>query len=77
MDFRFGVEAVVEDDLDLAEEVRRRPAMRTETKIAQGWPELWADFRELIGIFSQTVGPSLAIWANPVQFPFRGATICP
>jgi hypothetical protein len=41
------------------------------TKIAQGWPKLWASFRALIGmIFSQTVGPSLAIWVNPVQFSF-------
>ena len=38
------------------------------TKIVQGWPKLWANFRALIGIFSQTFGPSLAIWANPVQF---------
>jgi hypothetical protein len=29
---------------------------------------LWANFRALIGIFSQSVGPSLAIWANPLQF---------
>jgi hypothetical protein len=41
-----------------------------ETKIAQRWPKLWANFRALIGIFSQRVGPSLAIWANPVQFSF-------
>ena len=38
------------------------------TKIVQGWPKLWANFRNLIGIFSQSAGPSLAIWANPVQF---------
>jgi hypothetical protein len=38
------------------------------TKIVQGWPKLWANFRALIGFFSQTVGPSLAIWVNPVQF---------
>ena len=38
------------------------------TKVLQGWPKLWADFRALLGIFSQSVGPSLAIWANPVQF---------
>jgi hypothetical protein len=43
------------------------------TKIAQGWPKLWANFRALIGIFSQRIGPSLAIWANPVQFSlYRG-----
>jgi hypothetical protein len=38
------------------------------TKIVQGWPKLWANFMDLIGIFSQNVGPSLAIWANPMQF---------
>jgi hypothetical protein len=32
---------------------------------------LWANFRALIGISSQRVEPSLAIWANPVQFSFR------
>jgi LSD1 subclass zinc finger protein len=37
------------------------------TKTAQGWPKLWANFRALIGISSQSVGPSLASWANPVQ----------
>jgi hypothetical protein len=40
------------------------------TKIVQGWPKLWANFRALIGIFSQNFGPSLAIWVNPVQFSF-------
>ena len=40
------------------------------TKIVQGWPKWWANFRNLIGIFSQSVGPSLAIWVNPVQFLF-------
>ena len=38
------------------------------TKIAQGWPKLWANVKALVGIYSQNVGPSLAIWANPVQF---------
>ena len=38
------------------------------TKIVQGWPKLWANFSALIGIFSQKFEPSLAIWANPVQF---------
>jgi hypothetical protein len=42
------------------------------TKIVQGWPKLWANFKALIGIFSQRVGPSLAIWANHVQFSFAG-----
>jgi hypothetical protein len=49
---------------------RRRGAHRAITKIVQGWPKLWANFRALIGIFSQSVRPSLAIWANPVQFLF-------
>ena len=40
------------------------------TKIVQGWPKLWANFKALIGNFRQSVGPSLAIWANPVQFSF-------
>jgi hypothetical protein len=44
------------------------PAARAVTKIVQGWPKLWANFRALIWIFSQRVGPSLAVWANPVQF---------
>jgi hypothetical protein len=43
------------------------------TKIVQGWPKLWAKFTDLIGIFSQSVGPNLAISANPVQFKVRGA----
>jgi hypothetical protein len=46
------------------------------TKIVQGWPKLWADFRALTGIFSQSVGPSLAIWANPVQFSFCARRHC-
>ena len=37
-------------------------------KIVRGWPKLWANFMALIGIFSQSVEPSLVIWANPVQF---------
>ena len=41
------------------------------TKIAQGWPKLWAYIRALIGILRHSVGPSLAIWANPVQFSFQ------
>ena len=47
------------------------------TKIVQGWPKLWANFRALIGIFSQIIGPSLAIWANPVQFSFVGQGVRP
>jgi hypothetical protein len=38
------------------------------TKIVQGWPKLWAKFKAPIGIYSQSVEPSLATWANPVQF---------
>jgi hypothetical protein len=34
---------------------------------------MWANFRALIGIFNQSVGPSLATWANPVQVSFCGA----
>ena len=48
-----------------------RDGPRRRTKIVQGWPKLRASFRALIGIFSQSVGPSLAIWANPVQFSCR------
>ena len=39
-------------------------------EILKGWPKLWANFKALIGNFSKSVGPSLAIWANPVQFSF-------
>ena len=31
---------------------------------------MWVNIKALIGIFSQNVGPSLAIWANPVQLSF-------
>jgi hypothetical protein len=41
-------------------------ACSDETNLVQGWPKLWANFKALIGIFSQIVGPSLAIWTNPV-----------
>ena len=41
------------------------------TKIARGWRKLWANIRALIGILSHGVGPSLAIWANLVQFSFQ------
>ena len=44
------------------------PANAPVTKLVKGWPKLWANFRSLIGIFSQSV----AIWANPVQFSFAG-----
>jgi hypothetical protein len=37
------------------------------TKTVQGWPKLWANFKALVGVFSQSVGPSLAVWANSVQ----------
>ena len=46
----------------------RASAPSNET--AQGWPKLWANFKALVGICSQSVGPSPAIWANPVQFSF-------
>ena len=49
------------------------------TEIVRGRPKLWANFRALTGIFSQSVhGPSLAIWANPVQFSCaaQGAVRC-
>jgi hypothetical protein len=36
------------------------PWGRPVPKIIQGWPKLWANFRALIGIFIQSVGPSLA-----------------
>ena len=42
----------------------------TATKTVQGWPKLWANFRALIGIFGQSVGPSLAMWVNRVS-PFK------
>ena len=35
----------------------------------------WANFRALIEIFSKNVGPSIAIWASPVQFSFHRAII--
>ena len=44
--------------------------VRARTKIVKGWPNFWANFRARIGIFSQSVGPSLAIWVNPVQNSF-------
>ena len=47
-----------------------------ETEVVQGWPKLWANFIALIGIFSQSVGPSLAVWANPVHFSFFCAVVC-
>jgi hypothetical protein len=59
----------------LAHCVKVRPG-RAKTKIVQGWPKLWANFRALINIFSQSVGPSLAIWANPVQFTLKASSLC-
>jgi hypothetical protein len=50
-------------------------AAHAVTKIVQGWPKSWANFEALIGIFSQSVGPSLAIWVNPVQFSFVGRAV--
>jgi hypothetical protein len=37
-------------------------------KVVQGRPELRASVKTLMEIFSESVGPSLAIWTNPVQF---------
>ena len=34
------------------------------TKVVQGWPKFWTNFRVLVGAFSQSVGPSLAIYAT-------------
>jgi hypothetical protein len=46
-----------------------------QTKIVQGWPKLWANVvRALVGIFSQNVGPGLAIWANSAQSSFAHFT---
>jgi hypothetical protein len=42
-------------------------------KTVQGWPKLWADFKARIWTFSQSVKPSLTIWANPAQFSFYDA----
>ena len=33
-----------------------------KTKIVQGWPKLRANFKALIGTFSQSVAPSLAMF---------------
>jgi hypothetical protein len=35
---------------------------------SQGWPKLWANFKTLVGISSQTSGPTCDLWANPVNF---------
>jgi hypothetical protein len=32
---------------------------------------LWANFKALVGISSQSFGPSLAIWVNPVNFTLK------
>jgi hypothetical protein len=43
-----------------------------KTKIVHArCPNFWANVKALIGIFRQSVGPSLAIWANLVQFSFK------
>jgi hypothetical protein len=39
----------------------RGPAPGPATKIAQGWPKFWPNFRARIGIFIQSVGPGLAV----------------
>jgi hypothetical protein len=38
---------------------------------------LWANSRDLIGIFIQITGPSLSVWANPVQFSLNGQSTPP
>jgi hypothetical protein len=53
------------------------PLRGAVTKTVQGWPKLWANFQALIGIFSQSVGPSLASWADPVQFSCVGVRTHP
>jgi hypothetical protein len=45
---------------------------RCETRNPQGWPKLWANFKTLIGIFSQNSGPTYEFsWANPANFRFE------
>jgi hypothetical protein len=34
-------------------------------------PRIWANFSPLLGISSQTAGPTCEFWANPVHFRFR------
>ena len=65
--------ALIEHRCSRAVSALGRTRARRRTKIVQGSPKLWANFRALIGIFSQSVEPSLAIWVNPVQFSFRWA----
>ena len=43
------------------------PESRAQTKVVEGWPKFWANFRASIGIFSQIVAPSL----NPAQFSLQ------
>jgi hypothetical protein len=44
---------------------------RQETKSVQGWPKLWGNFRDLIGIFSQSVGPNPQFGPTLCSFRFR------
>jgi hypothetical protein len=53
------------------QDLRRGAVVGGRTKTVQGWPKFLANFRAPIGIFSQSVGPSLAIWATPVRFSLR------
>ena len=46
-------------------------------EIFQLWPKFWARFILLIGIFSQNVGPTCIIWANPVNFALMSARSAP
>jgi hypothetical protein len=41
-----------------------------QRKNPQGWLRLWANFRPLIGISSQTAGSICGFWANPVNLRF-------
>ena len=50
--------------LQLAQLLGQLGVLFTLTKIVQGWPKLWANFRALVEIFSQIVGLNLTIWAN-------------
>jgi hypothetical protein len=70
-----GVGLVEHEGVRVRQHARGQVAVQVQrdlrTKIVQGWPKFWANVRALIGILSQSVGPSLANWANPVQFSLR------
>ena len=59
----------------LGEHTHLASSFRCQTnKNCTGLAKSWANFRTLIVIFIQSVGPSLAIWANPVQFSLQRQT---